>query len=248
MAEQWFLNRFLLIAERKYPESFFLDDIELPGPADDDYDGQRKYSGDIIEIDGSGRLHLWQFVSVRAPELFSGDVIGRLFAYSQIFRMTDPARIAVRLVKSARRRRYDTASERFRQAIRRSRPRFDSWNLVACGGKGCELAGRDDNLLFQLYSSLSPVVLRTRDVNSWPFYQTATGFDLRSLWDLAICGRLSLAEKLAVYSGDIDMVTMAPSDDFDIGSKRDLHLKRKKGFHSQAIEAYFADRSQVLAR
>ncbi len=248
MADRWFLDKFLTLAGTKYPESFFLDDLVLSTSLNDDYNGRRDLHCDLIEIDGKGRLHLWLFIPVRAPELITGDVIGRLFACTQVFRMTEPAVLASRLARAARRRRYDTRSERFRAALRRARATFDSWNLVACGGKGCELAGHDDNLLFQLYASLSSVIGHVRDVNTWHFYQTATGFDLRCLWDLAVCGRLSLADKLAVYGGDSLRVAAFPHDDFDIASKHDLHLKRKKGFHAQGGEAYFGDRSQILAR
>jgi len=245
--KNWFIDKFLRMAGRRHPESYFLDDIAIPAPSGgDDYDGPRKYGIDLVEIDGGGRLHLWLFVSLRAPEFQSGDVIGRLYAGAQLFAMADPARLAARLMKAARRRRYDTAGERFRRAIRKPRARFDSWNLVVCGGKGCELAGRDDNVLFRLYASLSQVLEPVRDANTWHFYQTNTGFDLRSVWDMASCARPSPSQRLAACAGEPAWVAVAPEDDFDITSKRDLHLKRRKGFHAQGGEAYFA--GQAAAR
>ncbi|MGE5503844.1 MAG: hypothetical protein ACM31L_05425 [Actinomycetota bacterium] len=247
MNEGWFLNKFLDIAGRKYPESYFLDQLVLPWSAQDDYDGPLKFTCDLVEIDGGGRLHLWQFASVRGPDLLGGTLIGRMFACSRVLRLTAAEALKTRIEKGARRRRYDTADERFRHVLRRIRHQFDSWNIVACGGKGCELAGHDGNLLWQLYAPLGRDVDQVRDVNTWHFYQTGTGFDLRSIWDLSVSGGLSLAEKLAIYDGRMDLAP-APGDDFDIGAKRDLHLKRKKGFHAQGHEAYFADRAQILAR
>lgn len=247
MNERWFLNKFLDIAGRKYTESYWIDDFVLTWSAEDDYDVPQKYVCDLLEIDGAGRLHLWLFKSVRAPELLGGDLIGRMFACTQVLRMTEPGLLRARIERAARRRRYDTTTDHFRRILGKPRFQFDSWNLVACGGHGCELAGRDDNLVWQLYAPLTHLVEHIRDVNTWHFYQTATGMDLRSIWDFGLSGSLSLAEKLAIYDGRQDLAP-APADDFDIASKRDLHLKRKKGFHRQGHEAYFADRSQILAR
>jgi hypothetical protein len=243
MSERWFLNKFLEIATRKYPDSYFMGDIALSWSSDDDYDGPQRFVYDLIELDAKGRLHSWTFVGLRSPELVSGSVIGRMFAGSLLLRRTDPAELRAKLERATTKRRYRSDPERFRRA----KGRFDSWNLVVCGGKGCELAGRDDNLVFQLYAPLSRMVGHIDDVNTWQFTQTSTGFDLRSVWDFAFAGALSLEDKLAAYQGrDEDLP--APDDDFDIAAKHDLHLKRKKGFHAEGRQAYFSDRAQILAR
>lgn len=246
MNERWFIDNFFTIASRIYPDSLFIDDVGLSAAANDDYDTPYRFTGDLIEFDGRGRAHLWLFTHIHAEEMRSGQAIGRLFGYAQMFRMAARDALAARIEKAARRRRLDTQSARFRKAIQRLAGEFDSWNLVACGGRGCELAGRADNPLFHLYAPLSAMVAATPDVNTWQFYRTGTGFDLCSVWDFAACGHLSLTDKVAIYDGR----AQAPSrgDDFDIASKRDLHLKRRKGFHPQGYDAYYADRSQILAR
>lgn len=248
MKELRYVDRFLSLAGEKYRESCFLDDFDLSWSGGDDYNGPAKYRVDVLEIDGRGRLHLWLFDSVRSPNLLSGELIGRLFAWTKVFQLTAPATLAARIEKAAKRRRYDTAVPHF-QALVKQRPclRLDSWNLVACGGRGCELAGREDNLVWQLYAPLGRMVGHVRDVNTWHFYQTATGYDLRSIWDFSVAGGLSLGDRLAIYDGRLDLAP-APEDDFDIGAKRDLHLRRRKGFHQQGHEAYFADHGQILAR
>jgi hypothetical protein len=247
MTERWYLNKFLSIAGSKYPESYFIDELLVTPNDSSDYDGPCAFRGDLIEIDGGGRLHLWLFEAVRSPELRGGDMIGRLFAFTQAFSMADSGTLRARIERAARRRRYDTRDLRFRKVLARPQLRFDSWNLVACGGLGCELAGQDDNMMWQLYSPLTRLVGHIKDVNTWHFYQTSTGFDLRSIWDFALAGKMSLPDKLAIYDGRSDLAP-EPDDDFDIGAKHDLHLKRKKGFHAQGHDAYFADRSQILAR
>jgi hypothetical protein len=247
MNERWFINKFLEIAASKYCESFFIDDFVLPWIDEHDYNGPQKYICDVVEIDGAGRLHLWLFKSVRSPELLAGDMIGRLFACTQVMRMTGREALRARIEKAARRRRYDTQGERFRRILGKPGFQFDSWNLVACGGNGSELAGTSHNVMWQLYAPLTHLVEHVRDVNTWHFYQTGTGFDLRSIWDFAVAGKVSLPDKLAIYDGRSHLAPK-PDDDFDISSKHDLHLKRKKGFHAQGHDAYFNDRSQILAR
>lgn len=247
MNESWFLDNFLKLAAATYPESYFLDRLSLTCGSADSYDGPLNFSADMVEVDFTGRVHLWLFASIYSPEAVTGALIGRAFACSQVLGLTDAKPLRGRVEKAARRRRYDTAGEQFRHMLPRLRHRFDSWNLVVCGGRGFELAGREDNLLHRLYAPLSEMIDTTRDVNTWHFYQTATGFDLRSLWDVAWPGQLSLGEKLAVYDGR-GAPLPAPDDDFDIAAKRDLHLKRRKGFHLQGFDAYFADRGQILGR
>lgn len=238
MSDRRFLDEFLTLARREYPESYFLDEFSLSHASADDYDGARRFTGDLVEIDGGGRLHLWQFVGLRAPELVSGDLIGRLFAFTRIARLASPEDFAARLERAARKRRYDTSSGHFRRIAARPRQEVESWNVVVCGGTGCELVGRDDNLLYQLYAPLADWAGPVRDVNTWQFRQTGTGFDLRSLWDVAGYGRMPVEDRLAAYAGRAPLP--APYDDFDIASKRDLRLKRRKGFHAEAHEAYFA--------
>jgi hypothetical protein len=246
MNDRWFLDRFLDIAGRHNPESYFLDALTLPWAGGDDYSGPQKFVCDLVEIDGRGRMHLWVFAHHRAAELLSGEVIGRMFACTQVFCLAPMPVVRSRLEKAARRRRYDVGSDRFRAVLKKPRVTFDSWNLVACGGRGCELAG-EDSLVRRLYGPLSTLVEHIQDVNTWHFYQTATGFDLRSIWDFSLSGRLSLEEKLAIYDGRRHLAP-APDDDFDIAVKHDLHLKRRKGFHAQGHEAWFGDRGQILAR
>lgn len=238
MSDRRFLDQFLTLARREYPESFFIDDFSLTHEGGDDYDRPPRFTGDVVEIDGAGRLHLWQFVGLRAPELVTGDLIGRLFAFTRIVRLTDAETFAARLENAARKRRYDIAGSHFRRIVARTRQEVASWNVVVCGGTGCELVGRDDNLLYQLYAPLTDWVGPVRDVNTWQFRQTNTGFDLRSLWDVAYYGRMSALDKLDAYAGRVPLP--APHDDFDIASKRDLRLKRRKGFHAEAHEAFFA--------
>lgn len=245
MKDSWFIDNFLKIAAVSYPESYFIDNLTFTYGSGDDYDGPLTFTADMVEIDCAGRAHLWLFASLYSPEAMTGALIGRAFACSQVLAMADKAALRGRVERAARRRRYDVSTSHFAHTMERLRRRFETWNLVVCGGKGCELAGRDDNLLHRLYAPLSETV--GRDVNTWQFYQTSTGFDLRSLWDVAWPGRLSLSDRLAAYDGR-GIPMPAPADDFDIGAKRDLHLKRRKGFHLEGHDAYFADRGQILAR
>lgn len=246
MNERWFLDNFLTIARDLYPESVFLDGLTLPCAMPGDYDGPVRLSGDLVEIDFAGRPHLWLFASVFSPEVVAGAAIGRLFAYDRVFRATDRRDLAARIEAAARRRRYDADHPAFGRVLARMRPEFESWNLVVCGGRGCELAGRDDNPMYRLYAPLSEMIEAIRDVNTWHFYQTSTGFDLRSLWDLAAFGRLSLSERLAIWSGR-DFPLPAPGDDFDIRVKRDLHMKRRKGPHAEGWRAWMSESRQLLA-
>lgn len=246
MTERWFLDNFLKIASDLYPESFFLDRVTLPCGSPEDYDGPVRLTGDLIEIDFAGRPHLWLFASVFSPEVVAGASIGRLFAYDRVFRATDRRDLATRIEAAVRRRRYDADHPAFARMMARMRPEFESWNLVVCGGRGCELAGLDDNPMYRLYAPLSAMIGEIRDVNTWHFYQTSTGFDLRSLWDVAAFGHLSLAERLDIWSGR-SIPLPAPEDDFDIGIKRDLHMKRRKGFHAEGWQAWVSDRRQLLA-
>lgn len=246
MNERWFLDNFLTIARESYRERYFVDQVSLTCRSPDDYDGPIRLSADLLEIDAFGRAHLWMFASVFSPEAVSGGAIGRLFAYDRAFRMAAPGVVRGRVEAAARRRRYDTDHPQFRHAMDRLRPAFDSWNLVVCGGRGCELAGRDDNLMFRLYAPLSDMIGDIRDINTWHFYQTSTGFDLRNLWDMAAMGRLSAGERLALCAGR-RLPMPAPEDDFDIAIKRDLHLKRRKGFHVEGYEAYFSVPRQAAA-
>lgn len=237
MPTRQYIDNFLMIADNEYPESYFLDDFSISHSSGDDYAGARRFTGDLIEIDGAGRMHLWLFAPFRATELISGDVIGRMFAFTQVLRLTAPADLRQSIAAAAKRRRYDIGAPYFRHVLDRPRLDVDSWNVVVCGGTGCELVARDDNLLFQLYAPLAEWDGPIRDVNTWQFRQTATGFDLRSLWDVASYGKLTMSERLDVYAGRA--VLPAPADDFDIACKRDLKLKRRKGLHAEAHAAWF---------
>lgn len=246
MNERWFLDNFLNIANELYPESFFLDRFALPCGSPDDYDGPVRLTGDLVEIDFAGRPHLWLFASVFSPDVVTGGAIGRMFAYSRVFAAMERRDLATRVEAAAAKRRVDAGHPAIRRMLARQRPEFESWNVVVCGGRGCELAGRDDNPLFRLYAPLSEMIEGIPDVNTWHFYQTSTGFDLRSLWDVAAWSRLSLAERLAIWSGR-HFPLPAPDDDFDIGVKSDLHMKRRKGFHAEGWQAWMSDRRQLLA-
>lgn len=246
MNERWFLDNFLNIASDLYPESFFLDRLSLPCGSPEDYDGPIRLTGDLVEFDFAGRPHLWQFASVFSPDVVAGGAIGRLFAYDRVFAAMERRDLSARIEAAAAKRRYDIDDPTFRRMLDRLHPEFESWNLVVCGGRGCELAGRDDNPMYRLYAPLSAMIEGIRDVNTWHFYQTSTGFDLRSLWDVAAWSKLSLAERLAIWSGR-QFPLPAPEDDFDIRVKRDLHMKRRKGFHAEGWQAWVSDRRQLLA-
>jgi hypothetical protein len=243
---KWFRGKFLSIAHSSHPEAVFVDDVCLLAGANDAYDGPARVCADLVELDGDGRFHLWTFASIYSPDLASGEPIGRLFAFDRVFRAADRAVVSQRITEAARRRRYDTGCPWLQRRLARLRAEFASWNLVVCGGRGCELAGTDDNLLFQLYAPLSDMVGAIRDVNTWHFYQTDTGFDLRSLWDVATPMPLSAGARLDIALGR-PWPLPAPDDDFDIRSKRDLHMKRRKGFHAQAWDAYFGRPTQARA-
>jgi hypothetical protein len=237
MPTRRYIDSFLMIADNEYPESYFLDDFSISHSSGEDTSGARRFTGDLIEIDGAGRMHLWLFAPFRATELISGDVIGRMFAFTQVLRLTAPGQLRESIAAAAKRRRYDVDAPAFQHMLERPRLDVDSWNVVVCGGTGCELVARDDNLLFQLYAPLAEWDGPTRDVNTWQFRQTATGFDLRSLWDVAPYGKLTMSERLDLYAGRTNLP--APEDDFDIACKRDLKLKRRKGLHAEAHAAWF---------
>lgn len=237
MPTRRYIDNFLMIADNEYPESYFLDDFSISHSSDQDIAGPRRFTGDLIEIDGAGRIHLWLFAPFRATELISGDVIGRMFAFTQVLRLTAPGQLRDAIAAAAKRRRYDVKAASFQHMLDRPRLDVDSWNVVVCGGTGCELVARDDNLLFQLYAPLAEWDGPTRDVNTWQFRQTATGFDLRSLWDVASYGKMTMSEQLDHYAGRTSLP--APEDDFDIACKRDLKLKRRKGLHAEAHAAWF---------
>jgi hypothetical protein len=232
-----YIENFLMIADNEYPESFFLDDFSISHSSENDCAGSRRFTGVLVEIDGDGRMHLWLFAPFRATELISGDVIGRMFAFTQVLRLTAPEQLRAAIAAAAQRRRYDVKAPYFRHMLQRPRLDVASWNVVVCGGTGCELVARDDNLLFQLYAPLAEWEGPTRDVNTWQFRQTATGYDLRSLWDVASYGKMTVAERLDLYAGRSSLP--APEDDFDIACKRDLKLKRRKGLHAEAHAAWF---------
>lgn len=237
MSTLHYVEKFLMLADNEVADSFFLDDFSVCYRSGEDVCGGRRFTGDLVEVDAAGRLHLWLFAPFRATELVSGDVIGRMFALSQILRLTPLEQLRAAIAAAARRRRYDLDCDHFRQVLARPRLEVESWNVVVCGGTGCELVGSDDNLLFQLYAPLAEWAGPARDINTWQFRETATGFDLRSLWDVAIYGQLSLSEQLDNWAGRAPLP--APEDDFDIGSKRDLKLKRRKGLHAEAHAALF---------
>lgn len=237
MPTRHYIDNFLMIADSEYPESYFLDDFSISHSSEEDVAGPRRFTGDLIEIDGSGRMHLWLFAPFRATELISGDVIGRMFAFTQVLRLTAPEKLRASIAAAAKRRRYDVEALSFQHMLERPRLDVDSWNVVVCGGTGCELLARDGNLLFQLYAPLAEWAGPIRDVNTWQFRQTATGFDLRSLWDVASYGKMTMSERLDLYAGRSQLP--APQDDFDIACKRDLKLKRRKGLHAEAHAAWF---------
>jgi hypothetical protein len=232
-----YIDTFLMLADNEHPESFFLDDFSISHVSSNDNAGARRFTGDLVEIDTAGRLHLWLFAPLRATELISGDVIGRMFSFTQVLRIAQPESLREAILAAARRRRYDIADASFQALMARPRLEVDSWNVVICGGSGCELLAGDDNLLYQLYAPLAEMEGPIRDVNTWQFRRTATGYDLRSLWDVAGWGRLSVVERLDAYHGRA--VLPAPEDDFDIRSKRDLKLNRRKGLHAEAHAALF---------
>lgn len=240
-----YIEKFLMLADNEVVDSYFLDDFSVCYKDGDDVGGGRRFTGDVVEIDGNGRLHLWLFAPFRATELVSGDVIGRLFALTQILRLAGLGQLHRAICAAARRRRYDVDSAHFQQVLGRPRLEVDSWNVVVCGGTGCELVGRDDNLLFQLYAPLSEWAGPARDINTWQFRETATGFDLRSLWDVAIYGQLSVPEQLDNWAGRAPLPS--PRDDFDIATKRDLRLKRRKGLHAEAHAALFGTSCTMMA-
>jgi len=237
MPTRRYIDTFLMLADNEHPEGFFLDDFSISHVSSNDNAGARRFTGDLVEIDGAGRLHLWLFAPLRATELVSGDVIGRMFSFTQVLRIAPPETLRASITAAARRRRYDIAGEGFQRMLARPRLDVESWNVVMCGGSGCELLAGDDNLLFQLYAPLAELDGPIRDVNAWQFRQTATGYDLRSLWDVAASGRLSVEERLEAYHGRA--VLPVPEDDFDIHSKRDLKLSRRKGMHAEAHAALF---------
>ncbi|MGE5546921.1 MAG: hypothetical protein ACM33T_08490 [Solirubrobacterales bacterium] len=247
MADNWYRDNFLKLARDSQEHHLFIADFSLSVGSVDDYDGPLRHNGDLIEIDPAGRLHLWLFAPLRSAEIAGGGIIGRLFAYTQAFRTPPSDILRTRIEAAARRRGYDTGAPALRRALTRLRRDFSSWNVVICGGRGCELAGRDDNPLFRLYAPLSDMIGAIPDVNTWHFYGTRTGFDLRSLWDVAALGQLSLNDRLAIYAGR-GAPLPAPADDFDIASKRDLHMSRRKGVHHEGFQAYFTAADQILAR
>lgn len=236
MPTRRYIENFLMIADNEYPDSYFLDDFSINHVSEDDCAGARRFTGDLIEIDGAGRMHLWLFAPYRATELVSGDAIGRMFAFTQVLRLTAADTLRDAITAAARRRRYDVGTDAFRSLVAKPRLDVESWNVVMCGGTGCELIERGDNLLFQLYAPLSEWDGPARDVNTWQFRQTATGFDLRSIWDIATHARMTVAEQLDIFAGRAALPT--PDDDFDIGCKRDLKLKRRKGLHAEAHAAW----------
>lgn len=245
MATSRFIEKFLMLADNKAADSYFLDDFSVCYRSEEDVCGGRRFSGDLVEIDEQGRLHLWLFSPVRATELVSGDIIGRMFAFTQILRLTPQQQLHEAIAAAARQRRYDVTSEHFRHIVAHPRQEVASWNVVVCGGTGCELVERDDNLLFQLYAPLAEWDGPARDINTWQFRETATGWDLRSLWDVAVYGQLSLPERLNALSGRAPLPR--PGDDFDIASKRDLKLKRRKGLHAEAHAALFGLAHMAIA-
>ena len=237
MPTRRYIDHFLMLADNEHPESFFLDDFSISHVSSND-DGQaRRFTGDLVEVDGAGRLHLWLFAPLRATELVSGDLIGRMFSFTQVMRMASPEALRAAITAAAARRRYDTDDAGVLRLLARPRLEVDSWNVVVCGGSGCELLAADDNLLYQLYAPLAEIGGPIRDINTWQFRQTTTGYDLRSLWDVAGYGRLSVQERLEAYHGRT--VLPAPQDDFDIRSKRCLKLSRRKGLHAEAHAAMF---------
>lgn len=237
MPTRRYIDTFLMLADNEHAESFFLDDFSISHVSSNDNAGARRFTGDLVEIDAAGRLHLWLFAPLRATELISGDVIGRMFSFTQVMRIARPESLREAIEAAAKRRRYDTADAGFRAMMARPRLEVESWNVVMCGGSGCELVEAEDNLLFQLYAPLAEMGGPIRDVNTWQFRRTATGYDLRSLWDVAGYGRLSPEERLDACLGR--SVLPVPGDDFDIGAKRDLKLRRRKGLHAEAHEALF---------
>jgi|AGTN01.3.fsa_nt_gi hypothetical protein len=232
-----YIDKFLMLADNDVCDSYFLDEFSICHRSDGDVSGGRRFTGDLVEVDGQGHLHLWLFAPFRATELVSGDVIGRMFAFTQILRLTPPGRLRDAIATAARERRYDVDGEHFRRLLAGLRPEAASWNVVVCGGTGCELVGRDGNLLFQLYAPLAEWDGPARDINTWQFRETATGWDLRSLWDVAVYGQLSLPERPDGMAGRAPLPR--PGDDFDIACKHDLKLKRRKGLHAEAHAALF---------
>lgn len=234
VSSNWFRESFAKHARRRCPEAWFVDGVVLPCGGGSDYGKPSRVEGDLVEIDASGRMHLWLFSSVYSHEFVTGSIIGRLFACAHAARLAPPQVLRSRVEAAARRPNSGPGA-----LPPRLRPAFESWNLVVTGGSGCELAGREDNPLHRLYAPLSSAIGTVGDVNVWQYYQTSTGLDLRSLWDLAAFSRPSLAEVL-----ERSMPLPAPGDDFDISCKRDLHLKRRKGFHAEGLAAWLGDDRQ----
>lgn len=235
IASNRFRDVFTTHARRCCPEAWFADNVVLPCPSASDYHGPSRVEGDLVEIDAGGRMHLWLFTSVYSADFITGAVIGRLFACAHAARVASPQFLRSRIDSAARRRPEHGPGP----LPPRLRPAFESWNLVVTGGSGCELAGRDDNPLHRLYAPLSAAIGTVGDINVWQFYQTSTGYDLRSLWDMAAYSQPSLTELM-----DRAMALPVPGDDFDIACKRDLHLRRRKGFHVEGLAAWLGDNRQ----
>lgn len=238
MNEQWFRAKFSSLACDHYPNSFFADGFEFSATSGDGSDDPVKYCIDVIEIDQKCRFHLWQFCSLHAPELMRGDGLGRLIAASTAFSHAPIGDIRARIERGAARRKLPVPD-----LSRKLRFKFDSWNMVICGGRGCELAPRrksdgggyfgSESPLRALYTGLSGAAIGPcgPELNTWHFYQTSTGFDLRSIWDFTLFER-----PFPIWEAG-RRVVVHPADDFDIAVKSDLHLKRRKGFHSEGFEA-----------
>jgi hypothetical protein len=141
---------------------------------------------DFIELDAQGRFHLWEAKRLWSDEFQKGKVVGQLIFYDFLFH-TDQKRTWLRLKPLA------DAPASVKRRLRAAEPKFQSWNVLICGGCGWELAA-GVNPHAWTYISLNETYFKKDAVPIavYHLFHTSTGFAVRNLWQLSLNDRTDM--------------------------------------------------------
>lgn len=101
-------------------------------------------SFDFIELDVSGKLHLWELKTLHAYELTSGRVLGQLMFYDWMFRSSNRSYQNMRLRESGIELEKVDEPEDPDKGLQ-----FKSWNILVCGGHGYEIAAGVNPIMWE---------------------------------------------------------------------------------------------------
>jgi hypothetical protein len=138
-------------------------------------------SVDFLEVDVMGRLHLWEAKKLHSYELTSGRVIGQLLFYDWLFRTYEREALKAKL------RGAGVEIDRIAAFREDKGLKFESWNILVCGGAGYELAAGVNPIMWNYAAVMDDYFKEsTPKTATYHFYHTKHGMELASIWNVSI--------------------------------------------------------------